>query len=413
MNEKNDFALVPRTPTAVEKAEPGAKRILAVMVADVLALAPLEDPESLFCKGRAYLVGDGVPKDSTEAVKWFRKAAEQGHAEAQSTLGWMYDKGDDVPKDSMEPAISQPVLRHVPFPSAHPALAPNHLALLRKILPPAVLGPVPGRPWEIAHLGLNLVWIEPGAFLMGSADGDEDERPVTRVKFTRGFWLGRTALTRAQWADMLENNPSYCKDAGKDAPVAYVTWNEAMAFCKELTEREQAAGHLPAGYRFTLPTEAQWEYACRAGTTEPYAGDLDAMAWYYENSNGTPHPVGTKQPNAWGLYDMHGNISEWCFDWYGSYPGGVVTDPMGPASGSNHVRRGGCWAIIAECCRSAARDRSSSDGCTRHLGFRLALISSSSSSNRSRSDEVERSKSTPRSSARITHLLSRFKKRPK
>jgi formylglycine-generating enzyme required for sulfatase activity len=155
--------------------------------------------------------------------------------------------------------------------------------------------------------------------------------------------------------------------------VEQVSWDDAMAFCAKLTEREKAAGRLPTGYAYTLPTEAQREYACRAGTEGPFAGDLDAMAWYGPNSGGTTHPVGLKQPNAWGLYDMEGNGWEWCRDWYAPYPGGEVTNPAGPPSGSGRVFRGGSWNYDAANCRSAIRN--SSGPAYRHddVGFRLAL----------------------------------------
>jgi formylglycine-generating enzyme required for sulfatase activity len=120
-----------------------------------------------------------------------------------------------------------------------------------------------------------------------------------------------------------------------------------------LTKPERSAGRLPAGWEYTLPTETQWEYACRAGTTGDYAGDLDAMAWYDKNAGGATHPVGQKQPNAWRLYDMHGNVWEWCLDWDGNYPSDAVTDPVGAASGSDRIGRGGGWWRSAFDCRSA------------------------------------------------------------
>lgn len=227
----------------------------------------------------------------------------------------------------------------------------------------------------IANLGIELIWIDPGNFSMGSASGgDNDERPVTMVTLSRGFWLAQTEVTQAQWQAVMGSNPSNFK--GTNLPVEQVNWTEAMEFCRKLTERERAAGRLPAGYAYTLPTEAQWEYACRAGTTGEYAGDLNAMAWYKGNSGDQTHPVAQKQPNAWGLYDMHGNVWEWCLDWYGDYPGGSVTDPKGAASGSYRVNRGGSWRFFAAFCRSANRDRAGPGIRWGNLGFRLALSSS-------------------------------------
>jgi len=152
-----------------------------------------------------------------------------------------------------------------------------------------------------------------------------------------------------------------------------VSWNDATEFCRKLTERERAAGRLSAGHEFTLPTEAQWEYACRAGTTGDYAGDLDAMAWYDKNSGGTTHPVGTKLANAWGLADMHGNVWEWCLDWFADYRGDEVTNPRGPTSGSYRVGRGCSGYFEAFNARSAYRDRYLPDVRYNLLGFRLAL----------------------------------------
>jgi formylglycine-generating enzyme required for sulfatase activity len=214
--------------------------------------------------------------------------------------------------------------------------------------------------------------IAPGTFALGSAGGgNDDERPVTRVTISQPFWMGKTEVNQAQWQAIMGNNPS--QFLGNDRPVEQVSWNEAMDFCRRLTERERSAGRLPEGYVYTLPTEAQREYACRAGTTGDYAGNLDAIAWYAANSGSQTHPVGRKQPNAWGLHDMHGNVWEWCLDWYGSYAGDSVTDPQGPASGSLRVARGGSWGSDAVYCRSAIRGRREPDYRDDNLGFRLAL----------------------------------------
>lgn len=230
-----------------------------------------------------------------------------------------------------------------------------------------------GKLWQVAEVGLSLVPIPAGSFLMGSDDQSRtDERPVTRVTL-REFWLAQTEVTQAQWKAVMGSAPSFFK--GDTLPVETVSWEEAMEFCRKVTERERAAGRLPTGMEYTLPTEAQWEYACRAGTTSDHAGDLDAMAWYTTNGGSSTHRVATKRPNAWGLYDMHGNVWEWCRDWYGNYPGGSVTDPAGAASGSRRVNRGGSWGYEAGDCRSANRSRFSPDFRTLNLGFRPALIS--------------------------------------
>ncbi|MEI6861954.1 MAG: formylglycine-generating enzyme family protein, partial [Verrucomicrobiota bacterium] len=197
------------------------------------------------------------------------------------------------------------------------------------------------------------------------------ERPVTWVRLTQSFWLGRTEVTQAQWAAVMGSNPSYFK--GDELPVEQVSWDDAIEFCRKLTERERAAGRLPAGYTFTLPTEAQWEYACRAGTTGDYAGDIGVMAWTIENSGGTTHQVGRKQANGWGLSDMSGNVWEWCLDWVGDYRGGEVTNPRGPPSGSERVTRGGGWGYDAAGGRSAIRHGDEPGVRYFYNGFRLAL----------------------------------------
>lgn len=267
-----------------------------------------------------------------------------------------------------------------------------------KLVP--VRGPEPGQTWTVPGLSLALISIPAGTFVMGSP-GDEqgrdsDESPQTRVTISQPFWIGRTEVTQGQWEAAMGNNPSAFKGAdrlrrwlgsrlwgrnnpslfkGADRPVEQVSWNDAIEFCRKLTASGRAAGRLPEGFAYTLPTEAQWEYACRAGTTGPYAGsgNLDEMGWYSNNSGSQTHPVAGKQANAWGLYDMHGNVWEWCLDWYGNYPGGSVRDPTGPSSGSLRVVRGGGWGSYPRLCRSAFRGRSVRG--YRYLGFRLALSS--------------------------------------
>lgn len=240
------------------------------------------------------------------------------------------------------------------------------------------IGKSPGEKHVIADLHLEMLWVAPGTFTMGSAS-DEPERnkaegPQMQVTLTRGFWLGKTEVTQTQYEAIMSTNPSTLKEVGPDGPVERVSWIDAMAFCEKLTERERAAGRLPAGFSFSLPTEAQWEYAYRAGTTGSYPGNPDAMMWYIKNSGGTSHPVATKRPNAWGFHDMSGNVLEWCFDWYGDYPGGSVTDPTGPRHGYYRMARGGSWKTEARVGRSAARAGGSAGRLDYTIGFRLALV---------------------------------------
>jgi formylglycine-generating enzyme required for sulfatase activity len=192
---------------------------------------------------------------------------------------------------------------------------------------------------------MNFVRIPAGEFQMGS-ENDSDEQPVHRVKISRDFEMGKCEVTQAQWQAVMGNNPS--RFEGDNLPVENVSWSDVQEFIKRLNQADSK-------YQYRLPTEAEWEYACRAGTTGDYAGDLDAMAWYEKNSGGKTHAVGQKQANAWGLYDMHGNVWEWCQDWYDSnyYRQSPGADPTGPTAGSARVFRGGSWDYAAACCRSA------------------------------------------------------------
>ncbi|MBO4287887.1 MAG: formylglycine-generating enzyme family protein [Kiritimatiellae bacterium] len=191
-------------------------------------------------------------------------------------------------------------------------------------------------------------WCPAGTFTMGNPESEEDDERQHGVTLTKGFWLAETPVTQGQWESVMGNNPSYFK--GADLPVEQVSWDDSQSFIEKVNAQL-------SGVRLRLPTEAEWEYACRAGTTGAYGGtgNLDEMGWYDENSGDRTHPVKLKAPNDWGLYDMHGNVWEWCADWYGDYPSGSVTDPTGPSSGSGRVLRGGGWGNCARYCRSASR----------------------------------------------------------
>jgi formylglycine-generating enzyme required for sulfatase activity len=192
-----------------------------------------------------------------------------------------------------------------------------------------------------------------------------------QVTLTQPFHFGVYAVTQDEYERVMESNPSKFK--GSNNPVEKVSWNDAVEFCRKLSSlpEEKSAGHI-----YRLPTEAEWEYACRAETDSEYsfgndASELDAYAWFTDNSAKTSHPVGQKLANPWGLYDMHGNVWEWCSDWKVDYPTGAVTDPTGPSSGSARVFRGGCWYYTARHCRSAPRYYA--PGSRNGLGFRLVL----------------------------------------
>jgi len=235
------------------------------------------------------------------------------------------------------------------------------------------------KPAWIAQLGsgveMEFVPIPAGSFLMGSNSGDEDEKPVHRVTISKPFWLAKTEVTQRQYKQVMGKNPS-CFQRGLENPVEMVSWNDAVSFCKKLTEIERQAGRLLDKFEYVLPTEAQWEYVCRAGTKRTCARNLDSMAWYSSNSRGKTHPVGTKQANAWGLYDMHGNVYEWCLDdWHGSYDGALADGSRwGEGSGSLRVIRGGGWNRSASNCRSTLRYYWAPDNSRDCLGFRVCLI---------------------------------------
>jgi len=227
---------------------------------------------------------------------------------------------------------------------------------------------VPGRTGEVAGVpGLQMVPIPSGSFMMGSENGANTEQPVHRVTVS-SFEMSATEITQAQWRAVMGYNFSYFK--GDHLPVEMMSWDDAMRFCRRISEK--------TGQRYDLPTEAEWEYACRAGTTTTYytgdtEKDLDRAGWYRNNSGNSTHPVGQKTANAFGLYDMHGNVWEWCQDRYGDnyYSKRSSQNPTGPGSGSARVIRGGGWNISAPFCRSASRSNDYPYSGYDDVGFRV------------------------------------------
>ncbi len=228
-------------------------------------------------------------------------------------------------------------------------------------------------------VGMKFVWIQPGAFVMGSPADEprrNDDEVQHEVTLTNGFYMAVTEVTQREWRRVMGTNPSHFQDCGDDCPVEFVSWIDCEGFIQRLNRVEGCD-------KYRLPTEAEWEYACRASSKGAFANgsitetgcghdpSLDAIGWYCGNSGKKPHPVGKKEPNALGLYDMHGNMWEWCQDWYGAYPSVHLTDPTGPPSGTSRVLRGGGWHEDAADCRSAVRVGRPPEGRAGTIGFRV------------------------------------------
>ena len=253
---------------------------------------------------------------------------------------------------------------------------------------------VPPDSFTIDELGMTFVRILAGTFTMGSPGSEpnrDDDETQHQVTLTQDFFMQETEVTQGQWRAVMGANPSFFQNCGENCPVESVSWDDVQEFLEQLNAQ------TTDGYTYRLPTEAEWEYAARAGSetafcegdiTEPEGNDpiLNTLGWYYENSNAGyagcyewsdgrccgPQPVRGKNPNVWGLYDMHGNVYEWCSDWYGAYPTTNVSDPLGPSSGAYRVLRGGSWFNYARYCRSANRHGNRPGYRNGDNGFRLA-----------------------------------------
>ena len=232
------------------------------------------------------------------------------------------------------------------------------------------------KTFTITDLSMEMLWVKPGTFEMGSPSSEEDredDETLHTVTLTQGFHLGKHEVTQSQWEKVMGSNPS--KYNGANRPVEQVSWMDVTTFCAKLTASERAAGRLPAGMTYQLPTEAQWEYACRAGTKTSFSFG-DSLTSGQANISGGPGEttaVGKYPANGWGFHDMHGNVWEWCADRYGIYPTVAATDPVGPADGSGRVKRGGSWPNSALGARSANRNRGVPAYSNYILGFRLSL----------------------------------------
>src|ERR1043165_401756 len=222
--------------------------------------------------------------------------------------------------------------------------------------------------------GMEFAYVPAGSFQMGTEKGDISgtELPVHQVTLARGFYMGRYEVTQAQWQKVMGVNPSsfLSKDCGENCPVNSVSWNDVQEFIKKLNA-------LNDGYQYRLPSEAEWEYACRAGTTGEFAGDLNSMAWYEKNSEDKLHPVGQKQPNAWGLYDMYGNVNEWAMDYSHENYNGAPTDGSAWLSGGDsnkRVWRGGDYREADAFSSSGSRNWSPADSDDYRHGVRVVAV---------------------------------------
>ena len=272
----------------------------------------------------------------------------------------------------------------------------------KQVTPQEVPRPSAAAILTAPDLNITLLYVEPGKFQMGSDDWLDNAEPIHTVRISRGFWMGRCEVTNGQYQRFIkdsqydgsrEANSNYLlhfRDPGQHAssedayPLVYVSWHNAVAFCRWLTERESKAGRLPKGYVYRLPTEAEWEYAARGGGNSrgfDYAGSnvVDEVAWYWGNSSGTngreTHPVGLKKSNELGLYDMSGNVSEWCHDWYAKdyYSKSPESDPVGPSSGESRTLRGSSYMSNPDRCGSTAHQAFRPQEAASNVGFRVTL----------------------------------------
>ena len=310
---------------------------------------------------------------------------------------------DPTPPASTEPATVGRIPTPVPESAATPPPAPASVSPLEAqssaaepggaVAPQTAVAPpeptAPTGPTDVLYppltntLGMSFVSIPAGAFIMGSPEDEPGRNPDEishEVTISQAFYLQTTPVTQGQWRALMDENPSNFSDGGDDCPVEGVSWNDCQEFIQRLNARGEGA--------YRLPTEAEWEYACRAGSLTAFANgeitrlfgepepNLDAMGWYSGNSGRRTHPVAQKEPNRWGLYDMHGNVSEWCQDWYGPYPETPQVDPAGPPKGTERVFRSGSLFGNALTCRSAHRAKWPPQSRSKFqvLGFRLVRV---------------------------------------
>lgn len=337
-----------------------------------------------------YKEGEGVPQDVSLALNWYQKAAERGYCVAQYELAVFYENGEVVPKDITKALELYQKAAEQDYSEAKEALSRLNekireeearrteeeyieLEFMDEVLEEEdshkTEEDAECEIFEVGNVEFKMIYVEGGTFTMGEGS---DAHQVTLSP----YYIGETPVTQALWTVVMGSNPSRLQ--GDQRPVVFVSWNDCQEFIKKLNAK--------TGKKFRLLTEAEWEYAARGGNKSKgyeYAGsnNINDVAWYdknaYDKGSSSPdygtHPVKQKKPNELGIYDMSGNVWEWCQDWYGNYKKGAQTNPTGPTSASRRVARGGCWGYDAEYCRLSYRGNCSPDGTTYYLGLRLAL----------------------------------------
>lgn len=338
--------------------------------------ADLGHKDAIYNLADCYYYGKGVKLNYEEAFKLYYNAAERGYAIAQWSVATCYEEGIGIGKDLFE------ALKWY-----HKAAEQGDTDAKKKLEEIETLCSATAEDlkpqkdtvaeFTVKGVSFKMIRVQGGSFKMGATpeqgyDSYKDEKPEHEV-ILDDYYIGETEVTQSLWNAVMGNNPSRWE--GDSLPVENVTWDDCRSFITRLNSMLHE--HLPVGYKFCQPTEAQWEYAARGGNKSQgfkYAGsdNIDDVAWYAANSGGKIHPVKTKSPNELRLYDMSGNIWEWCQDWYGKYSKSSRINPSGPLSGANHVVRGGSWYDKARFCRVSYRDDDGPDGpyC---FGVRLAL----------------------------------------
>ena len=337
---------------------------VAATFSEIKEQALLGDREAMYQLSKCYMEGNGVAADYDRSDYWLERAAREGQPDAKRVLDLMGGKTELSSSKRAQLAAEEKRERERLL--AERQRGNNGGST---VTPPATGGNL---TFTVNGVSLTMVAVPGGTFTMGAtseqgSDAFDGEKPAHSVTL-RSFYIGQTEVTQELWQAVLGNNPSYKK--GAKLPVERVSWDDCQEFIRKLNQM--------TGKNFRLPTEAEWEYAARGGNRSrgyKYSGsnNIGDVAWYGDKIGSSTHEVATKRANELGLYDMSGNVWEWCSDWYGSYSSSAQTNPTGPSSGSLRVFRGGGWGDFAGFCRVSGRNRRSPGDRGNGVGLRLAL----------------------------------------